>query len=355
MKRLTQLMIGVAAVAVSACDVKPQATSPGRPVAKKADSPRPLIDGQLNSSEWPSGSTVLKRYAYGWFLIRVDQDNLYIGLDVSADDVDDGVWTSGIRGDLFEVFVDINGDGVLNVNDVTYRSKPGQPRGAARLRGTFVRVGDEKLEATDARVAVGFAPTARNPTAHRIWELSIPIKELTGGTAASIGLAARVSSSQPPLNEQGPRPDAMLILGVVRGSTVALQLPAGQPVPAVASAGGGISRAILPDGTVEVTFPDSVKKRYYVGRTETIWPDGRRSSAIAISAPRPSPPALPSETAVRNWIDLEASDLLDTIKTLLRGDDASIGNYLASEQGLTIYQKVDKRIRCIFYLTTPQR
>jgi hypothetical protein len=317
---------------------------------KKQLTRTPTIDGKLDAAEWPVSGTLAIQYLYGWMLLRTDTANLYVALDVTADDVDEGVWSFGTAGDLFELMVDINGDKVLNVNDVSYSIMPGNPNLPRLSPGAFVKA-SAKSAGTAARVAAGFGPTPRGSAAHRVWEMSIPIVELTSRKAESIGLAARVSSSKPPFSALGPFPDTLLVIDIVRGSPTTLRLPSAPVKSAVAADGGGaIRRTILPGGGVELAFPDGTRKQYLGGTTITIFPDGRRSMVSAMSVARATPPSLPSEPGVLTWIELEAADLLETIQQLVGGDAASVANYTESEKGLSIYKKVDKRIRCIFYL-----
>jgi len=81
-----------------------------------------------------------------------------------------------------------------------------------------------------------------------------------------------------------------------------------------------------------------------------VFPDGRVMRRSSMEASRPTPPAPPSEAAVSTWIQKHADDLMETINRLVGNDANAKASYEASESGLTLYQKVDRRIRAIFYL-----
>ncbi|HEV7705501.1 MAG TPA: hypothetical protein VGO46_14490 [Gemmatimonadaceae bacterium] len=355
--RLIQLcrLLGMALIVVApATSLRAQ----GRKEILKTLPVFPSIDGRIDAREWPEVGTFIKQYDYGWLLLRADETTLYVAADVTADTVADPIWSTAANGDLFQLYVDINGDGALNVSDVTYRAKPGTDTRAVLVIGALISTPYEKFTPTNASIVAGFGTSARGATPHRMWELAIPISELTSRRAGTIGLAASVTSARPSFSRWGPANNAMFRVDVVLGSPPTLRLPVqlrqvATNTPEVVPTGGSdnTSRRILPDGTVEVTFPDGSKIQRLGGSTTRISPDGRKSTYSAMTVARPSPPALPSEAAVETWIDAEAADLLETISGLLGGDSVSIANYTASEHGLSLYEKVDKRIRCIFFLT----
>jgi hypothetical protein len=116
-----------------------------------------------------------------------------------------------------------------------------------------------------------------------------------------------------------------------------------------------VQRVVLEDGTVEIRYPDGTRRRLLPnGDTEVVLPGGQVTKVSPIQAAPATPPALPAEASVKTWIERHNDDLLDTIKKLLGGDQTSLGNYLDSEKGLSMYQQVNKRIRCIFYLIAPE-
>lgn len=343
--------------AIVAGSVAPRVAEGQIPAAPRKLGGPPVIDGRLNADEWPLKGAFSQKFGYGWMLARTDPGSLYLAFDVLADSIDDGFW-NGTAGDLLQVYVDVDGDGVLNMRDLTYGPAAGSASATQLIGGALVKIG--RPLTTQARIAMGFGVTERGRTPHRVWELAIPISELLGQKAAAIGIAARVSSTQPAIIEFGPQARSLMTIAVVPGNPTTLRLPA-SPAPAVENSvapagdpGGMTGRRILPDGGVEVTFADGTKKIYRGGSTETIFPDGRRQTISAMTVARPSPPALPSDPPVQTWIEAEAADLLETISRLVGGNQESINNYLASEQGLSLYQKVDKRIRCIFYLIAPR-
>jgi hypothetical protein len=127
--------------------------------------------------------------------------------------------------------------------------------------------------------------------------------------------------------------------------------PNAAPVTATPTTNGAAPvRHILADGSVELTFSDGTRRILKGGTTVTIAPNGRKSILAAMDAMRPTPPVLPSEPAILTWINGEAADLLETIQHLVGNDSVSVANYLATENAANAYQKVDKRVRCIFYL-----
>jgi hypothetical protein len=131
-------------------------------------------------------------------------------------------------------------------------------------------------------------------------------------------------------------------------------LPGTTPSPSAPSTAG--QRTILPDGSVEITYADGTKKIFGKGGVTTITPDGKQSyhpvGFMEIAAQPPTPPSTPdSETS--KWAELEASELLRLIKTLVSNDQASIDNLLAKETQMAWYQKIDNRTRFVQALAAP--
>jgi hypothetical protein len=114
------------------------------------------------------------------------------------------------------------------------------------------------------------------------------------------------------------------------------------------------TRVVLPDGTVEIHYPDGAVRRLTGNREFLILPNIPTPVQSPAEAQPPTPPALPSDSATQSWLDAHNAALLETIKLLLGNNQSSIGNFLQSERALSVYQRIDMRSRLISFLLKPR-
>ena len=131
------------------------------------------------------------------------------------------------------------------------------------------------------------------------------------------------------------------------------------PTFAAATASAGPSqpegrRTILPDGSVQITYPDGSSKIVGKDGVTTIAADGTKSykpyQRTFLSAQPPTPPSAP-DSQTSKWAKLEADSLLALISQLVGNDQSSIDNLLAREEQMFWYQKIDDRTAVLQTLT----
>ena len=131
-------------------------------------------------------------------------------------------------------------------------------------------------------------------------------------------------------------------LRVITGMQTVATLP--PPSPQSGSAQADATRTILPDGTVEVAYPDGSRARFYSGGETRISPDGTERVALYSTGARPPiPPAIPDSAEIA-WLEVHSERLLGLIKSLVNYDQAAIDNYLQFEGTAGgIYDQIVKR------------
>ena len=112
--------------------------------------------------------------------------------------------------------------------------------------------------------------------------------------------------------------------------------------------GQPVKRRVLKDGRVEVTYPDGKIVRTGPSGKEIIHPDGKVEKWVySTAAPAATPPAPPNGSNLAQFLNSHSTNLLDSIRTLVGGDVASIENYLAGENEPNLYNQISKRSRVI--------
>lgn len=117
-------------------------------------------------------------------------------------------------------------------------------------------------------------------------------------------------------------------------------------------------RAILADGTIEITYSDKHIKHISVSKnigdslnisTEMINPDDMQSSPRykSTNVEPFGPPQPPLGNQVNAWLKQLNERLLILLRKTLRNDSKSINNYEKFEDGLdlNLYQKMDIRVK----------
>ena len=117
--------------------------------------------------------------------------------------------------------------------------------------------------------------------------------------------------------------------------------------PAVTETSGdaGVTRTILPNGDVEIRYPDGRRKILYAGGYKIIFPDGREQIASYMSVQVATPPTLPAEQSIVDWLEMINGKLLNTIGVLVDGDQNAVNYYVQKENSTTgnLYEKMQLR------------
>ena len=117
---------------------------------------------------------------------------------------------------------------------------------------------------------------------------------------------------------------------------------------------GAVNRKILPDGSVELHYPDGTIRHRFAGGETVTKPDGTTSTMLFQNAQPPTPPTAPPDANHAQWLDAENARLLDIMRTLVGNDEASIQNYLEREgSGRTVYEQIEARTGAVAWLVSP--
>jgi T-complex protein 10 C-terminus len=114
-------------------------------------------------------------------------------------------------------------------------------------------------------------------------------------------------------------------------------------------AGGKTEQRILPDGSIEIHYPDGRIVRIHgdgCGRT-IIFPDGSSQQLLCSQVQPGNPPPLPSDQTLVAWLNSYNDNLLATIQAILQNDQASIDNLNNVESGKPLLEVIRLRIRFV--------
>ncbi len=159
---------------------------------------------------------------------------------------------------------------------------------------------------------------------------------------------SRPGAALPPvlrLAQLRPRPALQRAPQPQQPETAPAQPDAGEP--------GAVSRTILPDGSVELRYPDGTIRKLFAGGQTITRPDGTSSTMLYQNAQPPTPPTAPPDASHANWLDAEDQRLLDIMRTLVGNDEPSIQNYLEREGDLSVYQRIEARTEAVGWLVSP--
>ena len=122
---------------------------------------------------------------------------------------------------------------------------------------------------------------------------------------------------------------------------------------AVSGAGpsGATSRRIKPDGSAEIKYADGTVKTVTKTGYTIRHPDGKMTSAIYSQIP-PSFPAIPSDERTARWLTAHADSLLGMIRAVA-GDEGSVNDFLQGEQGLGLWEMMQRQTDALRFLLTP--
>lgn len=119
-------------------------------------------------------------------------------------------------------------------------------------------------------------------------------------------------------------------------------------------AGSAPVRRVLPNGHVQLIYPDGTIRERYMGGETVTHPDGTVQVYSYANAQPPTPPGAPPDAVSAAWLDGQNARLLDILRTLVGFDEGSIDNYLAQEgPAMSIYQRIEARSGAINWLVLP--
>ena len=113
-------------------------------------------------------------------------------------------------------------------------------------------------------------------------------------------------------------------------------------------------RTILPNGNVEISYPDGSRKILYDGGFTIIFPDGKEQKSSYMSVQIDTPPMLPAEQSIVEWLNAINEHLLSTIQKLVDQDETAMNYYIQKENQATsnLYEKMRLRTAYIDRLLT---
>ena len=132
--------------------------------------------------------------------------------------------------------------------------------------------------------------------------------------------------------------------------------------PATGSPTGTPQKMLMPDGSIELRYPDGTIKTKRIGGCgwNIRYPDGRVQNAQCLfdQVIQVIPPDPPAGTSQANWLNSQDDDLLNILKGLLGGaNSADFGNYLKNYENPpnpVIYKRIHSRTQAIEELVAAQ-
>lgn len=115
-----------------------------------------------------------------------------------------------------------------------------------------------------------------------------------------------------------------------------------------------VSKKILENGGIETTYDDNSKRIKDEGGMTFISPDGQMTKSLFLQTPPFEPPADPNDPDIVKYLTNIHDGLSESLSALLEHDEESISNFQNGDSGLTIYQKINRRIAIIDYLISQQ-
>jgi hypothetical protein len=293
----------------------------------------PRLDGTVQSGEWDQADANRFKLDHGWLLIQNDASYLYLLIDLTLD-INDDPQIAEAPGDFLSLAFDLDLDRKITPKtDVMYGLSPA---GSVGFQYYLEPSLFTTLQATGAKIVRGFGPSPYSATPHRIWEVSIPLSEVKACPGRPINLGLRTFSRNPSFDDNYPR-DFMTSFSELPQLMLAEQAP--QPETAAATSSPPqtepIQRTVLPDGTIELRYPNGDVKRIYRDRITITHPNGIVESASPLEVQLDAPPSAP-RGQLRRWLDAVNGSLLDNIKRLLCRDEAVISAYLAGESSSSL-------------------
>jgi hypothetical protein len=313
--------------------------------------------GTFDQSKIWSQIKPTSKLAYGWVFLTNDASNLYVLVDLIGDTGDDSASPDGLGNDTIELVFDVDRDGEITPGiDTFYFARAGVPQISKRLSA------GKGKKATQAKTAAAmvarFVFSSYSKSAHRKWEIAIPLAELSSRPGNDLRMGFRTWSTQPLFDDSEPpgfESDFSQLMQVRLAATLLPPAVGGQePKTPTGPVGPTVTRTIRPDGRVEFQRPDGSRRIINnCGFTE-ISPTGRESTMTCAGVQPPSPPPLPTNPENLKWLKNENDSLLAIIKSLVGNDQQAVQHYLDSEgQNLSDYDRIYRRTTVINQLLSP--
>ncbi len=291
------------------------------------------------------------KLGHGYVFVVNDAANLYLLVDLTGDTGDDSGMPATTENDAIELTFDVDLDGQITAQtDEFYFMRAGSEQ---IFRSISLGQGRKpRLSKTDARASAKFGPSPYSQSAHRQWELSVPLTELSASAGGNVRLGFRVWSSNPPFDDSDP---PNLTHDFSQLAQVHLATPPAQAAGGQAGAGpigsanpSGLVRTINSEGKAELRRPDGSRRILNNCGWTDIFPKGQASTITCAEAQSPDPPPLPVNPQNLKWLDGENASLLAIMKALVGNDQQAVQSYLNSEGAdWTVYEKIQKRTKII--------
>ena len=164
--------------------------------------PSPIIDGVVSPGEW--NKAVAIPLAHSWIMVRNDVVNLYVLIDVVSDTYEDTSINGSAWPDYFLLSFDVNIDAEITPNvDMNYVGWRANLRLDRQYylgpNWTGILQGD-----TAGRLAGGFGPSLNSNTPHLLWELVIPLSEISANRGGKVRIGLRTYSQTPSFIDDYP-------------------------------------------------------------------------------------------------------------------------------------------------------
>lgn len=330
------------------------------------------------------------RLDHGWLLAKNDQDHLYLLVDLTGDTGEDRPGKEAPWGDYLSLAFDLDLDGRISPDgDIAFSQYPGSYRlGRQTFKGPGRFSG---LNESAAVLVSRFGPSPALQQRHRIWELSLPLRELKTRPGGKLRLGLLNHSDSPSFTDRLPanhtsdfnhlveltlassptghlvtRIDTQTMRRMLSGRRIVVRpdltklKPAGQPGGLAQGLPQGCDfpqgepekRIITADGTVELIYPNGSRKQYVNGGWKLFCPDGTQIPVMVLKSTQIQPtlpPTLPDQDTLQ-WLDFHNTGLLGIISQLV-DDQAMVEHYLDTENsGWNVYEQIANRLKTIDYL-----
>jgi hypothetical protein len=162
----------------------------------------PVIDGIISPGEWDKAVAI--SLTHSWIMVRNNAVNLYVLIDVVSDTYEDTLISGSAWPDYFLLSFDVNIDEKITPNvDLNYVGW----RANLRLDRQYylgpdwtgILQGD-----TAGTLTGGFGSSLKSKTPHLIWELVIPLSEISAKPGGKVMIGLRTYSQTPYFTDDYP-------------------------------------------------------------------------------------------------------------------------------------------------------
>jgi hypothetical protein len=155
----------------------------------------PTIDGAVTGKEWDNAARI--PLGHGSMLVKNDNSNLYILVDLTGDTTNDPPLSDSPWGDFFTLDFDVNIDNEITPKtDISYGLLPGKYYlcityylGSGQF--TSCRNAPPWNESIYSKMGAGFGATPNSAKSHRIWEFAISLLEIKATSMVRLGLGTQ--------------------------------------------------------------------------------------------------------------------------------------------------------------------